>query len=50
MKRLLFWLSVGALIAWFADPVSGTERRKAVSDLVNRGGAGGSGNPGAPVV
>ncbi|MEX2625608.1 MAG: hypothetical protein WD225_01925 [Ilumatobacteraceae bacterium] len=41
MKRLLFWLSVGALIAWFADPVSGAERRKAVNDLANRGGVGG---------
>jgi hypothetical protein len=37
MKRLLFWMSLGAAIAWFADPVSGAAPQ-GVSDLVNRAG------------
>jgi hypothetical protein len=42
MKRLLFWITLGAAIAWFADPVSGAQRRRAVEGLVNRSSGGGS--------
>ena len=40
MKRLLFWITLGAMIAWFADPVSGSERRRSVEGLVNRSSRG----------
>lgn len=36
MKRLVFFLVVGALVAWFADPSSGEQRRRAINDLVKR--------------
>lgn len=50
MKRTLFWISLGALLAWFADPVSGPQRRKAISDLMGRAGTGRStGSPGVTV-
>lgn len=45
MKRLLFWITVGAAIAWFADPVSGEERRRAINSLVSRS-TGGTSSPG----
>lgn len=50
MKRTLFWISLGAVLAWFADPVSGPQRRKAISDLMGRAGTGRStGSPGVTV-
>jgi hypothetical protein len=42
MKRLLFWITLGAMIAWFADPVSGAGRRRSVEGLVNRSSRGSS--------
>jgi hypothetical protein len=42
MKRLLFWITVGAAIAWFADPVSGEERRRAINSLISRSTGGSS--------
>jgi len=46
MKRLLFWITVGAAIAWFADPVSGEERRRAINSLISRSSSGPS-SPGS---
>lgn len=45
MKRLLFWITLGAAIAWFADPVSGAERRRAIEGLVNKTSGSGSSGP-----
>ncbi|CAN5530278.1 hypothetical protein BH23ACT3_BH23ACT3_24320 [soil metagenome] len=49
MKRLLFWITLGAAIAWFADPVSGAGRRRAVEGLVNRSSGGGPSSSGTGI-
>jgi hypothetical protein len=49
MKRLLFWITLGAALAWFADPVSGAQRRRAVEGLVNRSSGGGPASSGSGI-